>query len=119
MLVVDDDEAIRRLIVRALRTVYTVYEASDGEEAADLLRVHPKVDCVVLDIMMPRLSGTDLAKNMRVDAALKQIPVVFVTAKKSAGDMAEGLSVGARFYLSKPFSLKMLLAKVGEAMGQS
>ena len=119
VLVVDDDEAIRRLIVRALRTEYTVYEARDGEEASQLLDIHPKVDCVVLDIMMPRLSGTDLARRMRSDAALKHVPVVFVTAKKTAGEMAEGISVGARFYLSKPFSLKTLLAKVGEAMGKA
>jgi CheY-like chemotaxis protein len=118
VLVVDDDEAIRRLIVRALRTEYTVYEARDGEEAAQLLEVHPRVDCVVLDIMMPRLSGTDLARKMRSDDALKHVPVVFVTAKKAASEMAEGISLGARFYLSKPFSLKTLLAKVGEAMAK-
>ena len=118
VLVVDDDEAIRRLIVRALRTTYTVFEACDGEQANELLALHPKVDCVILDIMMPRLSGTDLARKMRSDAALKHVPVIFVTAKNSASEMAAGISVGARFYLSKPFSLKTLLAKVGEAMGK-
>jgi len=116
ILVVDDDDATRRLIVRALRTVYTVYEASDGEQAAELLDAYPTVDCVVSDIMMPRLSGTDLARKMRSDPRLKNTPIVFVTAKRAPGDMAEGLSAGARFYLSKPFSLKALFAKVGEAM---
>jgi CheY-like chemotaxis protein len=116
ILVVEDDEATRRLIVRALRTVYTVYEAHDGEQAAALLDAHPTVDCVVSDIMMPHLSGTDLSRRMRLDPRLKAIPVLFVTAKNTANDMAQGISAGARFYLSKPFSLKDLLAKVGEAL---
>jgi CheY-like chemotaxis protein len=116
VLVVDDDDAIRRLIVRALRTVYTVYEARDGEEASELLVANPKLDCVIMDIMMPRMSGTDLARKMRSDPVLKHVPVVFVTAKKAASEMAEGISAGARFYLSKPFSLNTLLTKVREAM---
>ncbi len=116
VLVVDDDDAIRRLVVRALRTEYTVFEARDGEEASQLLDVHPRVDCVVMDVMMPRLSGTDLARKMRADPVLKHVPVIFLTAKRTATEMAEGISLGARFYLSKPFSLKVLLAKVGEAM---
>jgi CheY-like chemotaxis protein len=119
ILVIDDDEATRRLIVRALRTAYTVYEACDGQQAAEMLDIYPSVDCVVSDIMMPRLSGTDLARKMRLDSRLKNVPIVFVTAKRGAGDMAEGLSVGARFYLSKPFSLKALFSKVGEALAKT
>jgi CheY-like chemotaxis protein len=112
ILVVDDDEATRRLLVRALRTVYTVYEAVDGEEAASMLDAHPGIDCVVSDIMMPRLTGTELAKKMRIDPRLRNIPVLFVTAKKEASDLAEGLGVGARHYLRKPFKLRDLLEKV-------
>lgn len=118
ILVVEDDEATRRLIVRALRTLYTVYEAADGEQAAGVLDQHPVIDCVVSDIMMPRLSGTDLARRMRLDPRLKQIPVVFVTAKAAAADLVESFGVGARFHISKPFSLKDLLAKVGQALGK-
>jgi CheY-like chemotaxis protein len=103
-------------MVRALRTVHTVYEASDGEQAAEMLDEHPAIDCVVSDVMMPRLSGTDLARKMRLDSRLKKIPIVFVTARTSAGDMAAGLGAGARFYVSKPFSLKDLMSKVSEAM---
>ena len=119
ILVVEDDEANRRLIVRALRTAYTVYEAADGEQAAQMLDQHPAFDCVVSDIMMPRLSGTDLARKMRLDARLKGIPVVFVSARRAPSEVADGISVGARFYLTKPFSLKDLLAKVGEAVGKA
>ncbi len=119
ILVVDDDEATRRLLVRALRTVYTVYEAADGEEAANLLDLHPNVDCVVSDIMMPRLSGTELARKMRSDPRLRTVPIVFVTAKTEASDMADGLGAGAKYYLRKPFKLKDLLEKVDSAFVKS
>jgi len=112
ILVVEDDEATRRLLVRALRTVYTVYEAADGEAASKMLDAHARVDCVVSDIMMPRLSGTDLARKMRADPRLKNVPILFVTAKKEAGDVVDGITSGARFYLRKPFKLKDLLEKV-------
>ena len=91
--------------------MYTVYEAADGEAAANLLDTQG-VDCVVSDIMMPRLSGTDLARKMRADARLKNVPILFVTAKKEAADVADGISSGARYYLRKPFKLKDLLEKV-------
>jgi CheY-like chemotaxis protein len=111
LLVVDDDEATRRLLVRALRSAYTVYEAEDGEAAQALLEEHA-IDCVVSDVMMPRMSGTDLARKMRTDPRLKHIPILFVSAKKQASDVADGISSGARFYLSKPFKLKELVEKV-------
>jgi CheY-like chemotaxis protein len=112
ILVVEDDIATRRLLVRALRTVYTVYEAADGDVALQMLEAHPRVDCVVSDVMMPHLSGTDLARKMRTDPRLKNIPILFVTAKNEAGDLVDGITSGARFYLRKPFKLKDLLEKV-------
>jgi CheY-like chemotaxis protein len=111
ILVVDDDEATRRLLVRALRTVYTVYEAEDGAAAASLLDMHPNVDALVTDIMMPHLSGTDLARRMKSDPRLKNVPILFVTAKKETADMV-GVTSGARYFLRKPFKLKDLLERV-------
>jgi CheY-like chemotaxis protein len=113
ILVVEDDEATRRLMVRALRTEYTVFEASNGEEAVNLLDVHPKIDCVVSDIMMPKLSGTELAQRMRTDSRLARVPVVFVTAKNGAGEGIEAINLGVRHYLRKPFKLRDLLEKIG------
>jgi CheY-like chemotaxis protein len=115
ILVVDDDGATRRLLVRALRTTYTVYEAQDGEQAIALLDQQIAIDCVISDIMMPRLSGTDLARRMRQDPRLKKVPIIFVTAKRGAGDIAEA-SASSRFYLAKPFSLTALYGRVGEAL---
>jgi CheY-like chemotaxis protein len=111
ILVVDDDEATRRLLVRALRTVYTVYEAEDGEAAANLLDQYPNIDALVTDIMMPHLSGTDLARKMKSDPRLKNVPILFVTAKKESADMI-GFTSGARYFLRKPFKLKDLLERV-------
>jgi CheY-like chemotaxis protein len=116
ILVVEDDEATRRLMVRALRTAYTVYEASDGDEAATMLDLHPAVDCVISDIMMPKLTGTGLAQKMKTDPRLAKIPVVFVTAKKMAGEVVEGIKLGPRFFLRKPFKLKELLEKVASVI---
>jgi CheY-like chemotaxis protein len=116
LLVVEDDEATRRLMVRALRTQYTVYEASNGEEAAHMLDLHPGVDCVVSDIMMPKLTGTELAQKMKSDSRLAKVPIVFVTAKKGAGEGIEAFTLGVKHYLRKPFKLRELLDTVGSVM---
>ncbi len=112
VLVVDDDDAARRLIVRALRTLYTVYEASDGEEAVRILERVPPVACVVTDIMMPRIDGVMLAKKMRADPRLRAVPVVFVTGRGEANNVLDGINVGARFFIQKPFKVKDLVEKV-------
>ena len=101
--------------MRALRTTYTVYEAADGAQALALLEQQIAIDCVISDIMMPRLSGTDLARRMRQDARLKKVPIIFVTAKRGAGDVAEACA-SSKFYLTKPFSLTALYGRVGEAL---
>jgi CheY-like chemotaxis protein len=112
ILVVDDDDAARRLIVRALRTLFTVYEARDGEEAVRVLERVPPIACVVTDIMMPRVDGVMLAKKMRADDRLKAVPIVFVTGRGAAASALDGLQVGARFTIQKPFKVKDLVEKV-------
>jgi CheY-like chemotaxis protein len=112
ILVVEDDDATRRLMVRALRTAYTVYEAADGEEAAHMLDLHGSVDCVISDIMMPKLTGAGLAQKIKNDPRLASVPVVFVTAKQGMGEVVEGVKLSPRYTLRKPFKLKDLLDKV-------
>ena len=112
VLVVDDDDAARRLIVRALRTLFTVYEAKDGEEAERILGRVPPVACVVTDIMMPRVDGVMLAKKMRADARLKSVPIVFVTGRGAAVSALDGIGVGVRYTIQKPFKVKDLVEKV-------
>jgi DNA-binding response OmpR family regulator len=112
VMVVDDDAGIRTMIVRALGVTHTVYEATDGEEAHAMLQVIPTPDAIVCDVMMPRLDGLSLAKLLRKDALLKRVPILFLTARSSALDVVAGINAGARHYMTKPFKVAELLARV-------
>ncbi len=117
VLVVEDDDDARRLIVRALGQLFTVYDACDGEEALRVLERLPPVACVVTDIMMPKVDGIMLAKKMRADSRLRAVPVVFVTGRGNiAGSALDGINVGARFTLQKPFKVKELVEKIREVV---
>jgi CheY-like chemotaxis protein len=117
VLVAEDDASIRMMIVRALATQYTVYEAIDGQHASELLDRIPAPACIVSDVMMPRMDGIGLAKKVKATASLKWTPLVFLTAKNSPLDVVQGINAGARHYLSKPFKMKELLEKVGSVLG--
>jgi CheY-like chemotaxis protein len=112
VLVVEDDESIRSLVIRALATRYTVYEATDGQQAADFLDAMPPPACIVSDVMMPRMDGLTLVKKIKTTPSLRSTPVIFLTAKNHALDVVQGINAGARHYLSKPFKMKELLDKV-------
>jgi DNA-binding response OmpR family regulator len=98
--------------VRALGVTNTVYEARDGEEARIMLEAIPVPDAIVCDIMMPRRDGLSLAQLLRKDKALKRVPILFLTAKTGALDVIAGINVGARHYVTKPFKIAELVAKV-------
>lgn len=112
LVVVDDDADIRAMLVKALGLVYTVYEARDGEEARQLLDALPTVDGLVCDLMMPRLDGVSLAKILRKTTRLARMPILFLTAKGSAVDVVAGINAGARHYVTKPFKVSDVVAKV-------
>jgi DNA-binding response OmpR family regulator len=112
VVVVDDDADIRTMIVRALGVTHTVYEAVDGEDARVMLQAIPPPDAIVCDIMMPRLDGLSLAKLLRKDAVLKRVPILFLTARSGALDVVAGINAGARHYLTKPFKVAELVARV-------
>jgi DNA-binding response OmpR family regulator len=112
VMVIEDDAEIRGLIVRALGLTHTVYEAGDGEEARTMLGAMPAPDGIVCDIMMPRLDGLALAKHLRKDPVLKRVPILFLTARSAPLDVIAGINVGARHYMTKPFKVADLVAKV-------
>ncbi len=112
VMVIDDDPDIRAMIVRALAATHTVYVASDGEEARAMLEAIPVPDAIVCDIMMPRLDGLTLAQHLRKDKVLKRVPILFLTARSGALDVIAGINVGARHYVTKPFKVADLVAKV-------
>jgi DNA-binding response OmpR family regulator len=117
VLVADDDPDIRALLVRALGATYTVYEARDGEEARQILQVIPLPDAFVCDIMMPKLDGIGLVKALRKEPSLSRMPVLFLTAKGGPLDVVSGINAGARHYVTKPFKISDVLAKVATMTG--
>lgn len=111
VLVVDDDPSIRRMIVAALRRDgYTFCEAPNGKEALDLMRSeHPSV--VVLDLMMPVLSGWDVLQARELEPELKEIPVIIISANR-APEVATAVDKGICAFLPKPFDIGALSALV-------
>ncbi len=112
LVVADDDPDIRAMLVKALGLSYTVYEARDGEEARQMLEVLPVVDGLVCDIMMPRLDGLSLAKVLKKMPKLARLPILFLTAKGTPVDVVAGINAGARHYVTKPFKVVDVIAKV-------
>ena len=110
VLVVDDDRAVRESLRRSLEfNGYDVHLAGDGAEAlAGIGAVAP--DVVVMDVMMPRLDGLDATRALR--SAGNDVPILVLTARDAVGDRVEGLDAGADDYLTKPFALQELLARL-------
>ena len=112
ILVVDDEAHLRRLLIRAFeRAGYCVLTATDGEEAIRMVREHhPGV--VLLDAEMPKMHGFDVCRQIKHDAATREIPVLMLTAKAQDEDRQRGLAAGADAYVVKPFSPRRLLEQV-------
>lgn len=117
VLLVEDEPDLRNTLRYNLkRNGYLVTDVGNGEEALSVLRLplgeRGPVDIVISDVMMPVLDGIGLAKALRADAATRELPLMFLTAKGDPGDRLEGFRVGADDYLTKPFDLEELLARV-------
>ncbi|MCM5679755.1 response regulator [Schlegelella sp. S2-27] len=95
---------------------YRVIVAHDGQEAFEAV-VRERPDLVLLDVMLPRLSGFDVCQKIREDAALQRVRVVMLTAKGREVEMSKGIALGADAYVTKPFSTKELLAQIAEQLG--
>jgi CheY-like chemotaxis protein len=113
-----DDEPVLRMLVRATldQGNYTVVEACDGDEALARTRAdHP--DLILLDMMMPGRSGSDVLRELRADPATARTPVIMLTARAQASDREAMNFVGADHYLTKPFSPVGLASLVAEVLG--
>lgn len=112
ILVCDDDPLIQRLLQVNLEIEdYEVLLAGDGQEAFDVaLAEHP--DLIILDIMMPRMDGYQACRKLKETDEVKDIPVVFLSAKVQEEDIEEGTALGAAAYLSKPFEPDELVAVI-------
>ena len=113
ILIVEDELQINRLIELMLLSdgFYNIQKAFDGAEAFKLIR-SDKPDLILLDVMLPSIDGYTLCKKIKEDEYLKNIQVIMLTAKKMEEDVLEGFESGAIDYISKPFSNKILLARV-------
>jgi len=110
ILLVDDEDAIQRLLTYPLeRDGYRVVQARDGEEALRRFAEEDEVDLVVLDIMLPKVDGLEVCKRIRAGST---VPIILLTARDDELYKVLGLELGADDYITKPFSLRELLARV-------
>ena len=111
ILVVDDERAVRESLRRALELEgYVVELAKNGQEALDRLEAEPEPDAVVLDVLMPVLDGLEVCTRLR--RAGSRLPVLMLTARAEVENRVEGLDAGADDYVTKPFALEELLARL-------
>jgi DNA-binding response OmpR family regulator len=112
ILVVDDDQTFLQILARRLEgSGYNTILASDGTEALEILSQR-SIDLVLLDIMMPKLSGLDTLKTIRAKHSMAQLPVIMVTAKDGTEDTIEAFELGANDYVTKPIDLPIIMARV-------
>ncbi|HLP57983.1 MAG TPA: response regulator, partial [Candidatus Deferrimicrobium sp.] len=110
-LVVEDSADVCRYIRGALEPQYKVIEAKDGQEGIEkALQVIP--DLIVSDIMMPRVDGYQLVKTLKQDRSTSHIPIILLTAKAAEENILEGLETGVDDYITKPFSTRILCARI-------
>ena len=117
ILVVDDEVRMRKLVKDFLSIKgFTVLEAGDGEEAVDLFFAQKDISLIILDVMMPKMDGWEVLKTIR---KYSKIPVIMLTARSEERDELQGFSLGVDEYISKPFSPKILVARVEAILRRS
>lgn len=117
ILVVDDESRMRKLVKDFLeREGYVVIEAGDGEEALECFYKHKDIELIVLDVMMPKMTGWEVCEEIRVNS---KIPIIMLTAKSEEKDELKGFNLGVDEYISKPFSPKILVARISAILRRS
>jgi CheY-like chemotaxis protein len=116
IMVVEDDADLLQMIKTMLKAVGEITLARDGQEALELLKNGFRPDVIVTDLMMPRMDGLTLAKTLKGDPNIGNIPLVMLTAKSGPMDMITGINAGARHYVTKPFRAADLIDKVKKAL---
>lgn len=110
VLIVDDEQRMRKLVKDFLvKQDFTVLEAADGEEAIDIFLENKDIDLVILDVMMPKMDGWETCREIR---QYSQVPIIMLTARGSENDELRGFELGVDEYIAKPFSPKILVARV-------
>jgi signal transduction histidine kinase/class 3 adenylate cyclase/uncharacterized protein HemY len=113
ILVVDDELINRRVLENHLRVAgYGVTEASGGRQALELIEGSTEFDLILLDVMMPNISGYEVCQEVRKHYQTSELPIVLLTAKNRVSDLVAGFNVGANDYLTKPFSKNELISRI-------
>ena len=114
ILVVEDEQDIRNLLVFNLeKNDFNVQAVDNGEKALSLIRSN-NFDLILLDLMIPGISGFDLTRILKNDDETSEVPIIMLTAKGEEHDIVKGLEIGAQDYITKPFSIKVLIARVNK-----
>ena len=110
ILVVDDEQRMRKLVKDFLnKQGFVVLEAEDGEQAVDVFFANKDIALIILDVMMPKMDGWEVCREIR---QYSQVPIIMLTAKSDEKDELLGFDLGVDEYISKPFSPKILVARV-------
>ncbi len=112
ILIIDDDTNMRRLLEYNLGKRYDVISAENGQQALDLIDSGTTPDLIVADINMPVVNGYEFIQNLHLQTDLKNIPVIFLTAKAQSTDRIKGLKLGAEDYMVKPFNPEELVIRI-------
>ena len=114
ILVVEDEQDIRNLLVFNLeKNDFNVQAVDNGEKALSLIRSN-NYDLILLDLMIPDISGFDLTRILKNDDETSEVPIIMLTAKGEESDIVKGLEIGAQDYITKPFSVKVLVARINK-----
>lgn len=117
ILVVDDESRMRKLVRDFLdREGFTVLEAGDGLEAMDIFYKEKEISLIILDVMMPKMDGWQVCREVRQSS---QVPIIMLTARSEERDELQGFELGVDEYISKPFSPKILVARVEAILRRS
>lgn len=112
VLIVDDTPENIQVLMETLKGQYTIVAAINGEKALKLALTEPLPDLILLDIMMPEMDGYEVCRRLKSEESTKNIPVIFVTAKSEVEDETLGFELGAVDYITKPFSIPVVKARV-------
>ncbi len=119
IIIVEDEPDMAELVaMRLQREGYDVETVGDGAEALEMIRCSPP-DLVLLDLMLPGIPGTEVATKLRNDARTAGVPIIMLTARSEESDIVVGLHLGADDYITKPFSMSVLVARISAVLRRS
>ncbi len=111
LLIVEDNHEVRNFIKNIFEAKYNIFEAANGEKGISMAKKHP-IDLIISDVMMPKMNGFELCKNIKTDLTTSHIPIILLTAKTSQIHREQGYKFGADAYITKPFDANILEVRV-------